>query len=407
MTSFLKGKHGAFLAAALLGGLANLYGQEPQLDPGSLSVINSPVVVHNGTSDAQRINFVNPPVLQTFPYQFTSPRDGNVYSGTLVGGNPFNRGARTTTIPTVLIPLRVQFTGTVRNFDPTSADNGCLGVGNTAMSLVQGSPVFTPTNFTINGVNVGNTTFPDAFQRASFWTAVSGGSPAYHLALNVSVAAKQTISVVNGSVNGATFSVSGSCSTNTTAVDNPPRLGLVDINFLDPILNTIITNLGLTDNQFPFFVIYGVVISDGPANTTANCCILGYHSGSGVPATPGRTYGIGEYDQSYIFGGTKDISPISHEVQEWVDDPSGNNPVPAWGGIGQVSGCQNNLEVGDPMSGTLMPAIVMPNGKTYHLQEQAFFSWFMGTPVTGAGGKYSSNSTFGGFAKPCPTGGTF
>jgi hypothetical protein len=79
--------------------------------------------------------------------------------------NPFNRGARTATIPIVIIPVRVQMTGTIRNFDPTSADNSCIGVGNTALSLTQASPVFQSANFTFNGVNVGNTTFPDAFQR--------------------------------------------------------------------------------------------------------------------------------------------------------------------------------------------------------------------------------------------------
>ena len=53
-----------------------------------------------------------------------------------------------------------------------------------------------------------------------------------------------------------------------------------------------------------------------------------------------------------------------------------------------------------------MPGVPMPNGVTYHPQENAFFSWFMGPVFTGAGGKYSSNGTFGGDAKTCPTGGT-
>jgi hypothetical protein len=118
-------------------------------------------------------------------------------------------------------------------------------------------------------------------------------------------------------------------------------------------------------------------------------------------------YGIAEYDRGAVFGaGTKDVSVLAHEVLEWVNDPSTNNAVPLWGNIGQVSGCQNNLEVGDPLSGTLMPGVLMPNGVTYHAQELAFFSWFLGTPFAGAGGKYSSNGTFGGDAKNCPPGGT-
>jgi hypothetical protein len=64
---------------------------------------------------------------------------------------------------------------------------------------------------------------------------------------------------------------------------------------------------------------------------------------------------------------------MAHEIGEWMNDPFGNNPTPLWGHTGQVSGCQNNLEVGDPLTGTIVPPVVMPNGFTYHLQELAFF----------------------------------
>ena len=67
----------------------------------------------------------------------------------------------------------------------------------------------------------------------------------------------------------------------------------------------------------------------------------------------------------------------THEVNEWINDPGGANPTPAWGNIGQVAGCQANLEDGDPLSGTLMPTVTL-NGFTYHLQELAFF--FTGDP---------------------------
>jgi hypothetical protein len=49
----------------------------------------------------------------------------------------------------------------------------------------------------------------------------------------------------------------------------------------------------------------------------------------------------------------------------------------------------------------------MPNGMNYSLQELAFFSWYYAqSPSLGAGGYYSDNKTFGGYAKPCPPGGT-
>lgn len=86
---------------------------------------------------------------------------------------------------------------------------------------------------------------------------------------------------------------------------------------------------------------------------------------------------------------------MSHEVAEWMNDPFGNNPVPAWGHIGQQPGCQNNLEVGDPLSGTFAPPIFNPQNRfTYHMQELAFFSWFYGAPSVGVNNWFSDNATF-------------
>jgi hypothetical protein len=78
-----------------------------------------------------------------------------------------------------------------------------------------------------------------------------------------------------------------------------------------------------------------------------------------------------------------------------MDDPLTTNATPAWGKVGQVVGCQGNLEVGDPLSGTLYPSY------TYHLQELAFFSWFFRQPSPfGAGGPFSNNGTFTSDAGP-------
>ena len=401
-----------FLLAPAVLAYAVAQAQEPVGDPSKMKIITDAKVKHalfNLAKTSAPLAAAPAATLPVWKYAMVSPRDGKTYIGSIVGGNPFNRGARTTNVPVVLIPLRVEFTGAlVRNFDPTMPDDGCLGVGNTAMSLTQQSPSFQPYNAVINGVPMGNVTFTDAFQRASFWPSITASAPAYHLALNVSVAAKQTISLVNGSTNGGTMIFSNSCTSNVIGQDNPPRLGEVDINYIDAQLNNIIVNLGLNAGQFPFFIVYGVVITNA-----GSCCILGYHNGSGNNAQPTQTYGIAGYDQGYIFAGVKDISVLSHEILEWVNDPYLANLVPEWGNIGQVGGCtvagtgQNTLETGDPLSGSLMPDVTMPNnGVTYHIQEQAFFSWFIGGPYPGAGGKYSSNGTFGGYAKSCPPGGS-
>jgi hypothetical protein len=409
--------------AALAACASTAFAQdEPVINSGPLPTMTANQktlqAAHSALNPSRSLLVVSPS-LPLWQYQLVSPIDSNTYSGAIVGGNPFNRGARTTTAQVVLIPLRIMLTGTVRNFDPTSPDASCLS--STAMTLTQQSPLFNNASFTMNGVALGTTNFADAFQRAEFWSSVSTVSPAYHLALNVTTKPVQTITTANNSAgSGASFSFAGDCGTNAVTSDNPPRYAAIDIDFIDAQLNTIITNLGLTANQFPFFVMYRTFITEGPpGNLSGNCCILGYHSTVLlVPANaPGQTYGIADFfGPNNPFGaGTQDISAMSHELMEWVNDPSGVNPTPEWGNIGQVGGCvvsggthtpgQSNLEVGDPLSGNLSPAIAMPNGFTYHPQELAFFSWFYGGPSYGAGGKYSSNGTFSGFAKPCATGG--
>jgi hypothetical protein len=88
-------------------------------------------------------------------------------------------------------------------------------------------------------------------------------------------------------------------------------------------------------------------------------------------------------------------------VAEWQDDPFDNNPTKPWGNIGQVVGCQSNLEVGDPLSGTNVPTVT--NGHTYHPQELAFFSWFYHShPSLGVNGLFSNNGTFTTAAPACP-----
>jgi hypothetical protein len=147
------------------------------------------------------------------------------------------------------------------------------------------------------------------------------------------------------------------------------------------------------------FVFHNTVLFQG---TTSNCCILGYHSAFDNPSFAGalQTYAIADYDSSQSFVGSEDVSALSHEIGEWMDDPLGNNPTAPWGNIGQVSGCQANLEVGDPLSGNTLRMFM--NGFTYHPQELAFFSWFYHQkPSLGMNGWYSDNDTLESPAAPC------
>jgi hypothetical protein len=192
------------------------------------------------------------------------------------------------------------------------------------------------------------------------------------------------------------------------------HLGVVNVNDLNMRVQGLITSTlsGLINTgTFPIFLTRNVVAAD-PGHTIApgTCCILGFHSGINVGSNF-QIYSPFSLDTTGLFGG-QDVSTLAHEMGEAINDPRVNNLTPAWGGIGQVPGCQGNFEVGDPLSpGGIAPTsnqftVVGANGLTYHLQELAYFSWFYGGANLGTPGFFSNHSTFTGFAKNCPPGGT-
>jgi hypothetical protein len=256
------------------------------------------------------------------------------------------------------------------------------------------SPIVKNVSWTFGGTAIGTGQYTDAFQRAEFWkfTGPTGINPDYHVKLNWTLLPKITVTVPRAS---SSILDSSSCQ---------PLLG-VDINWLDADLqNTVLPSLTsqglISPNKFPMFLASNVVEYEG---TRTNCCILGYHNA--MNTTGGvQTYGISDYDATGDFtnNGTRlDVATASHEVAEWMNDPTGVNPTKPWGNIGQVSGCQSNLEVGDPLSGTIFTRAL--GGFTYHLQELAFFSWFYHqSPSIGVHGWFSNRGSFTTSAAPCP-----
>jgi len=349
--------------------------------------------------------------LPLWSYSTVATQNGTSYTGMIVGSQP----PASATVPTVLIPVIINITFTNRqagttttySFDPTQPDVGCLGAANTGFGLMQASPLFNNATFSFNGKSIGPTQYADAFLRGEFFGA-SANTASPLLTLSTTVGAPLTISINAGSSGNNTadvFTLKGTqCGTPTNLVNPGGMLAVVNINTIDSDLQNYIKANNLNATQFPFFVTYNAVMSVGAATNTRNCCVLGYHNAEG---SPGQTYGIAEFEgrDQTAFTGVADVSGASHEVNEWANDPTGTNPTPAWGGIGQVSGCQSNFEVGDPLSGTLMPTVTL-NGFTYHLQELAYFGWFYGATGGGYGGAYSNNGTFKGAAKLCPPGGT-
>ena len=349
--------------------------------------------------------------LQTFTYTVTSSRDGNVYTGEIVGRSPFFDSNGRTSVSTQLIPIVIVtnsvFAGVnaageiltapgVTIFDPTIADDSCLSAPNDVpLKLVQQSPIFRPFDFNFGGTDVGVTQTTDAFQRGSFFQLVSKGASGkvnYQVVLDpVTTVPKIVVNIPAADGVAYPSAAFGGCPTGSEAI--------IDIAVYEPAIIGLFTQLasqGVNPSTFPLYSLHNVVECEGATSGcgTLNrgaCCILGFHDAFGA-----QSFGTADFDTSAIFvSPVPDVSIMSHEVAEWMNDPFVNNPTPLWGHTGQVGGCQGNLEVGDPLSGTLAPPIFNPeNGFTYHIQELAFFSWFYGAPSVGANGWFSDNGTF-------------
>ena len=375
--------------------------QDPSQDHARLRAYTT-VMPHSGGALSHK---PNSSMLPLWTFNVSSTRDHNNYSGVMVGRDPFGRERRKSVdVPTQIVPVvittnvigtHVNFTtgkvttkAGVTTLDPTVANTACLTPPNDVpLTLYRQSPIIENAKFDFGGTHVGNTQYVDAFQRANFWAYTQGSD--YHVLLHP-VTTTHTVYINVPAADGLALS--------THSLGNPPfcaRLGVIDINWFDSYLtSTIIPALysqGVNPGSLPIFLLANVVMAS-PVTDINTCCILGYHGDTGLPI---QTYSPMDFDTTGVFGSTIfDTSVSAHEVAEWMNDPFGNNPVPAWGHIGQQPGCQGNLEVGDPLTGTDIPTVTMPNGYAYHLQELVFFSWFFGAPSIAVNGWFSDNNTF-------------
>jgi hypothetical protein len=385
-----------FLSAAAFASLA--FGQQS-----GLKGFTTVIPLHNPSNGSFNPLLNNVTPIPLWNYSVVG-YDGKTYTGTIMGRSPYLRGKTTTTIPLQLIPLIIRIDnggGDTFTYDPSVTDS-CISPGShTDVDVITGSPLLQNNNWTMDGINVGNTQYVDAFQRAEFWSLL-GGSP-YHLVFSPTILATQTLTFgANGTSGiGQNFQFGG-CT---------PE-GIVNINQMDAALQNLITGplaSLVNPGTFPVFLTRNVVESLS-GDSVNDCCVLGYHGALQVGPNI-QVYSPFVVDSNGVFG-PGFTSTMSHELAEAINDPTGINPTPPWGNEGQtVGGCQANLEVGDPLSpGFSTPtnsfSLTESNGLLYSLQELAYFNWFYGGPSLGTGGLYSNNGTFTGFAKACPPGGT-
>ena len=311
----------------------------------------------------------------------------------MVGNNPLLGG--TTTIPAKISTVSLQL------LNPNGSTLATVPF-KPFEDLVENSPNFSDTNF-----SVGHTQFGDAVQRAEFWNMMD---PSWHTRLNPTIVNRATLQVP------ATVQLAFSDGTILTvpayytykATDGSTVVLLLDLlfNLLDS--NQVVSDINggyfTTDSinyhAYPNTFLFSVVDEAGDTS----CCVLGFHEYFFDPsATPEARwiYDFSSWISPGFFGaGIQDVTGLSHETSETLNDPFGNNIVPTWQFPGAPPGnCQANLETGDPVEGLPVATVPIPvrdrnSVFTFHPQTEALLQWFeIGNASNAIGGAFSYPNT--------------
>lgn len=313
---------------------------------------------------------VGPPVTPLTTWNGTFTYKSKTYKYNMVGTAPST--GTSTTVPTFIIPIALQYktSSGATTFSPLTK----LSNGRTAVTNTIASPIFQNMDWvTPDGTDLGTTQYEDAFQRGNFWGTVSS-QPGYHVLLGKPTVVPQIVLPVpaaDGSI-GNEFGVT---------------VGLADINWFDGKLQSILTKYAskITPGTLPIFITYDVYLTEGL------CCIGGYHSSYGSVAAP-QAYSMFTYiGTPGVFA--QDVSALSHEAGEWLDDPlvvnTNGNVIASQCAL--ING-SDILEVGDPEEGfnedgaTYGAFPYTFNGFTYNLQDLVYLEYFGAPNTTSADG---------------------
>jgi hypothetical protein len=284
--------------------------------------------------------------------------DGKTFPFTIVGAKPQSGGA--ISVPTQIIPLTLFFEGFVDSAgQPLVLSTGPI------LQRVLNSP-----NFRNAPYRTGLTQFADAVQRAQFYRIMG---PDWHTLLDepsfvkpiVIDVPRRSARVYRNRNSGAVYAV-------------------VDTAFFISHLNTIVQVQDLHPDALAVFLTSNVFLA--PDLDIRQCCVLGFHTAfdTGQVANTHLIQTLvwaSWLDPGVLGGNVADVTPLSHEISEWMNDPFGSNLVPAWQSPGAPGACQNNLETADPVA--TLPNAGYPvtiDGFTYHPQNQVLLPWFTHGP---------------------------
>jgi chitinase len=317
-------------------------------------------------------------------------------SYTLAGSDPAQE--TTTTIPTVLVPIKLSFDAKKTEGRPFVLDAGI------DVPDVLRSPIFSKFAFTSGGT----TQYADAMLRTTFpkaqgWHTLLGKPEVKPLSITVPVGYGY---VLTSKKTGRAFAV-------------------VDLEFLQ---QQIFKQLPRQDGKLVLAVTRNTTYyALGDATV---CCSWGTH---GVDSATGNSFVLGSYlhDAPAVVEDS-DVQPITQQLAEFINDPlhdplipprkeaSPGNVVPAWMRLPSVSAGDQGRCGGTNIASTYFllqptntnPKNHIPSSKpfvarvdqaSYHLQNVALLPWYTGAS-NGLGSTYSfpDAQTLTGPAKPCP-----
>jgi hypothetical protein len=360
----------------------SLHGQ-PDFHSATSSALTEPPLAGN----AQTIDFSLPNVITVPHFNGSFISRDKTWHFIMMGNTPWNSAA--TSIPTHIVAVSLK----LQNADLTTFTT----VPVTAFE----TPTLNSPNFQASNYSTGaSIQFADAVQRAEFFHKML---PGWHTALRpASIVQSLTITVprfVTANVDGETMKVQTYFS--SQASDGHTVVFLLDQFFNQQIFNIVnneikagrFTTGALNVALFPNTYLFSLNLSGG----VGDCCVLGFHTYFSQTATKESrwVFVFASWISPNIFSGFEDVTALSHEISEAINDPFVNNLVPAWQYPNEPGTCQDNLETGDPvevLSNPMFPVNV--SGRTYHPQTEALLQWFeQKTTSTAINGVFSYPNT--------------
>jgi hypothetical protein len=312
-----------------------------------------------------RANIISVP---TFGASFISR--GKTWQLNMMGTAPWDGASTTIPVNILAVSLRLQ------NADLVTFTNVSVAP---FLTPTLNSPNFQSANYS-SGAGI---QFGDAIQRAEFWHKMKAG---WHTNLHpAAVVHSITITVprfITVDVNG--FKTQVQTYFSEKATDGRTAVFLLDQFFNQKIFNVVANEIragrfstnALNIALFPNTSIFSLNAQGG----VGSCCTLGFHTfftDSGVPKESRWIFAFASWISPGVFTGFQDVTALSHEISESLNDPFVDNQVPAWQFPGEPGTCQDNLETGDPVEVLVNPSFpVHVSGVTYHPQTEALLQWF-------------------------------